>query len=240
MKLTIDWSQVPSEFKWAAMDASGAVWVYTKKPEKMTYGFTPQDKGLAEFLYIATSDWHDSLTERPEEPKVKQPEQPTATKHPHADFLAEALKDVLRQIQVKRAVCTDVDFRDVTLQEAIDYNENFVFRFADTVKPEVTSPLTDDELCEVWNKSNITAKNVVGYLHQLRTIAIAAKIATLKEVAAMPSECCTDGVIAQMYASVSEQPLRPQDTRIVTEFARYVWLQSASNFQAQLLKQLGE
>jgi hypothetical protein len=223
MKLTIDWSKVPSEFKWAAMDADGGVWAFSCKPVKMSdcFDLSP-NLGIAHYVDTApcSDDWRDLLTERPEEPTVKQPAQSTATKHPHADFIAEALKDVLRQIQVKIAACTDVDFRNVTLQEAIDYNENFVFRFADTVKPEVTSPLTDDDLVKAGQMTSVG----LGYIDAMRRVAIAAKIATLKEVAAMPSEtnldCSGGGFSAAMMQEFGNACI--------------------AEFQAKLLKQLGE
>jgi hypothetical protein len=238
MKLTIDWSKVSSGFKWAAMDEDGRVWLYTSKPVKETenYRFVPANNEFARMFAKAKSsknnDWQDTLTERPEEPKVEQPEQPTATKHPHADFLAEALKDTARNLEKKLLWDASGKWIPVNLYDVMQHDHTWEFRFADTVKPEVTSPLTDAELCDVWNKSNITAKNVVGYQHQLREIAIAAKIATLKEVAAMPSvTTMRDKALLDVIG---------MSTQISLSRLEAVANAAIAEFQKRILKQLGE
>ena len=214
-KLEINWSEVPSDFKWAAMDADGRVWLYKSKPILLSYSFAPANNEVAHIFDEAKSskynDWRDSLTQRPEESTVKQPaqakattpatepqndfdinvsgrtvpddesqpEQATATKHPHADFLAEALKDTSRKIEGQHR---NDGWDESNLTHVVNCGESWTFRFADTVKPEVTSPLTDHEIYAVWAKTDRSC-----HVRSLAPIAIAAKIATLKEVAAMPS-----------------------------------------------------
>ena len=89
------------------------------------------------------------LASLPEEPTVKQPEQVTATKHPHADFLAEAVKDTTRKIEGK--YLDYGDWEECSLTHVVASGNAWQFRFADTEKPKpvLVSPLNDDELWQL-------------------------------------------------------------------------------------------
>ena len=113
---------------------------------------------------------------------MEQPSQATATKHPHADFIAEALKDTSRKIEGQHRSGLRDEF---DLENVVKCDESWTFRFADTVKPEITSPLSDHELIQESNSVTIRGDDIG--LKNLRAIAIASKIATLKDVAAMPN-----------------------------------------------------
>ena len=222
-KLSIDWSQVPSEFKWAAMDANGRVWVFSCKPVKMSDCFD-HNPNLGTAQYIGTApcsdDWRDSLTERPEEPAVKQPAQATANKRPHTiELSAQEIQSGLDRVKWAESLIKQ-------LPESHDGRNSWLLNYGTKeVKPEVTSPLTDDEIADIYGMPSGTPTRFG------RKIAIAAKIATLKEVAAMPSVTSMDskalGMIVYDYASA------PKCYTAVANAA-------IAEFQKRLLKQLGE
>ena len=223
-KLEINWSEVPSDFKWAAINADGRVWIYTDKPEKGLRGFVLFNLRSVALLVETgpySPNWRDTLTERPEEPTVEQPEQPTAKPHKHAALIAEAVQDMTKQIYLK----TPQGWIESQLEYVVDdHAGEEQFSFAPLVKPEVTSPLTDDELDEIW-KSRFTLDTA------RRAIANAAHKAALKEVAAMPSKTTLpERNLIEMYVH-NEWPR-----------GTFVDLANAAiaEFQAQLLKQLGE
>ena len=224
MKLTIDWSQVPSEFKWAAMDADGKVWIYTNKPNKEQRRFMPTNGDVPGLVAprMYQSNWRDSLTERPtEEPKVEQLEQPSAKPHKHAALIAEWIKDTNRVVEVYEPVheCWEPRSNPVWFPDR-------QYRFADTVKPEVTSPLSDDEIYAVWAKTDRSC-----HVRSLAPIAITAKIATLKEVAAMPSETTLlERDLLDIY----------MDDELYDGTLVDVANAAIAEFQKSLLKQLGE
>lgn len=68
-QLVIPWKVIRPEYKWAAMDDSGAVWVYAEKPYANDSAWGSCD-GLEtiDALNIDTAgiDWRESLTARPE------------------------------------------------------------------------------------------------------------------------------------------------------------------------------
>lgn len=68
-QLMIPWEHIKPEYKWAAMDDSGAVWVYAEKPYANDSAWGSCD-GLEtiDALNINTTgiDWRESLTARPE------------------------------------------------------------------------------------------------------------------------------------------------------------------------------
>jgi len=64
MKLPIDWSQVPREFNYAAMDASGKIYAYSTKPEINFKTFFSDETSI---LIFSPDYWSDSLTERPKD-----------------------------------------------------------------------------------------------------------------------------------------------------------------------------
>lgn len=70
-KLEIPWEHIKPEFKWAAMDEIGDVYVYSTKPRMRTVEWR-QEMGYSininELLNIDTSgiDWRESLAQRPE------------------------------------------------------------------------------------------------------------------------------------------------------------------------------
>lgn len=68
-QLVIPWDHIKPEYKWAAMDESGSIWVYQSKPAASGSAWQSQ-KGLdgIDALNISTTgiDWRESLTARPE------------------------------------------------------------------------------------------------------------------------------------------------------------------------------
>lgn len=70
-KLEIPWEHIKPEFKWAAMDEDGAVYIYNNKPIMGRDGWDWDEGALAginNVLNIDTSgiDWRESLTQRHE------------------------------------------------------------------------------------------------------------------------------------------------------------------------------
>jgi len=62
MKLPIDWSKIPSEFNYAAMDADGRIYAYNSLPLS---SWDSWDNGEDGELISYAENWRDSLTERP-------------------------------------------------------------------------------------------------------------------------------------------------------------------------------
>ena len=148
--------------------------------------------------------------------------------HPHAAMITAWVQDTNRKVEYKCGAKW-YEFPDSLDDRILRFDKAYDWRFADEVPEPVNigSPLSDEEICDVWNKSNIIAKNVVGYQHQLREIAIAAKIATLKEVAAMPSKTT---LLEKDLLDIYMDDVTLVDVANAT----------IAEFQAQLLKQLGE
>lgn len=176
MKLNIDWAKVESRFKYAAMDSSGKVYLYEDLP-CLQNSMWDSGGNYISLGYHAASvgepNWEETLTERPTEKTEMSAQNNT---HLHAAIIAEAIKDTSRKIQCRykaRGIWVEISLDDV-----VKAPENWEFRFADTASI-VTSPLTDDELIAIWDESG-------NPLDACRTAAIAAKVATLKEVAVMP------------------------------------------------------
>lgn len=68
-QLVIPWEHIKPEYKWAAMDQSGSVWVYEQKPEIEVLGWAGEGiLECADALIIDTTgiDWRDSLVQRPD------------------------------------------------------------------------------------------------------------------------------------------------------------------------------
>ena len=76
-KPEIPWDAIKDEYKWAARDSSGKVWIYTSIPEvSPSFGSwdTPLGRGpqIADFISRSlkvdpgTCDWKDSLVQRPD------------------------------------------------------------------------------------------------------------------------------------------------------------------------------
>ena len=72
----------------------------------------------------------------------------SANKHPHADFLAEAVKNTSRKIEGK--YLEHSDWEVCSLTHVVASGNTWQFRFADTVKPVLVSPLSDSELTKIW------------------------------------------------------------------------------------------
>ena len=68
-KLDIPWQFIKPEFKWAAMDKNGEIYLYLEKPEcKDGYFYSINYMSLGDILNIDTTgvDWKTSLTQRPD------------------------------------------------------------------------------------------------------------------------------------------------------------------------------
>ena len=106
--------------------------------------------------------------------------------HTHAALIAEAIQNIDRCIlgrNLSHYTERARTWHAVALDEVVRNEdcEGWEFCFADTFGPKATSPLSDDEIMSIWGDSNGTAPEFG------REIAIAANVATLKEVAAMPN-----------------------------------------------------
>ena len=102
--------------------------------------------------------------------------------HTHAALIAEAIQTIDRCIlgrNLSHYTERARTWHAVALDEVVR-NEGWEFCFADTFGPKATSPLSDDEILYILETSGTPAQ--FG-----REVAIAANIATLKEVAAMPN-----------------------------------------------------
>jgi hypothetical protein len=179
MKLDIDWAKVESRFKYAAMDSGGKVYLYVDlpSPQNSLWDSGGDYKSLG---YHATSvsepNWEETLTERPtEEIKMSTPNKV----HLHAAIIAEAIKDTSRKIDGRYTA--HGRWVEISLDTVVNASEDWEFRFANTA-PTVTSPLTDDELLAVWTQ-NGTATNHAERMRDLKRVAIAAKVATIRKVA---------------------------------------------------------
>ena len=68
-KLNVPWEHIKPEYKWAAMDENGEVYVYVGKPEIQTENYTSnRDYENIGAINVGTDgvDWRESLTERPD------------------------------------------------------------------------------------------------------------------------------------------------------------------------------
>ena len=68
-QLVIPWEHIKQEYKWAAMDESGSVWVYEGKPKAgdSAWGYSGGLDGIGALNINTTGiDWRESLTARPE------------------------------------------------------------------------------------------------------------------------------------------------------------------------------
>lgn len=68
-RLIIPWEVIKPEYRWAAMDACGAIWVYESTPEIIDSSWTSGDSlSCADALNIDTTgiDWRESLVQRPD------------------------------------------------------------------------------------------------------------------------------------------------------------------------------
>jgi len=63
----IDWSKIPPEYKWAAMDKSGQWYAYTIEPNIGDTTWFPISVGLWIIFENPAPDWTTSLQKRPEE-----------------------------------------------------------------------------------------------------------------------------------------------------------------------------
>ena len=236
MKLDIDWAKVESRFKFAAMDPNGKVYVYVHLPfllESIWYSSGNYKSLGCHAASVGEPNWEETLTERPTEETEMSAQNNT---HLHAAIIADAIKDTSRQIEGRYT--KHGKWIEISLDDVVNASGAWKFRFADT-EPKVTSPLTDDELRDLWTQPS-TATNPAERMRDLKRVAIAVKVATIKEVANMPHEYCPDEGISEMYGTMFGQSLRPQDKQPVTEFAQYVWVCAVTRFQAQLLKLIGE
>jgi len=104
----------------------------------------------------------------------------SANKHPHADFLAEALKDTSRKIEGK--YLSPSEWEGCSLKHVITYGNAWQFRFADTVKQVRVSSMSDKQLDDIWwfDDSN--------YQEQRRAIANAAHNRAIEDVIKMVNE----------------------------------------------------
>jgi hypothetical protein len=175
--------------------------------------------------FVEKSKGTDVPVSDEQKPKVEQPEQATATKHPHADFLAEALKDTTRNLEKKLLWDAPRNWVPVNLYDVMQHDHTWEFRFADTVKPEVTSPLTDTELANLWCLESGSCEVA------LRNIANAAHKAAIKEVAAMPSETTLP---SNRLSTLLHSHM------LVSDGLEAVANAVISEFQKRILKQLGE
>jgi hypothetical protein len=150
-------------------------------------------------------------------------------KHPHAEFIAEALKDMSRKIEVKDwpgSVWSKCELIYALTATHETTGAQWKFRFADT-KPECVSPLTEKEFDQIyWDALNQHVreqdkKTIFGYA---QAIANAAHRAAIKQVTELPA-----------VTSLSRmQLLREYDS--VEDRANA----AIAEFQQTLLKQLGE
>lgn len=151
----------------------------------------------------------------------------SANKHPHAELIAEALKDTSRKIEGKYL---DNGWAESNLAHAVNCGESWQFRFADTVKPECISPLTNEELNKIHKGSYSGGE-------YRRAIANAAHNRAIEDVikliAAMPNvTTLTDAEIGRLVT------LAPYEGNV--NYSRRVANAAIAEFQLQLLKQLGE
>jgi len=67
-QLVIPWEHIKPEYKWAAMDDDGSVYVYKTEPEIRLGSWSGGFAASASALNINTTgiDWRESLTARPE------------------------------------------------------------------------------------------------------------------------------------------------------------------------------
>lgn len=67
-QFVIPWEVIRPEYKWAAMDESGTVYLFGGKPKMFSDGFMADIACNTRALNIDTTgiDWRESLTERPE------------------------------------------------------------------------------------------------------------------------------------------------------------------------------
>lgn len=68
-QLVIPWEHIKPEYKWAAMDESGSIWVYAGKPQAgdSGWGYLGGLDGVGALNINTTGiDWRESLTARPE------------------------------------------------------------------------------------------------------------------------------------------------------------------------------
>lgn len=72
-------------------------------------------------------------------------------KHPHAEFIAEAMQDTSREIEFRLKQYGDYGtWEDCTLVAVVMTNLDVEFRFSDTVKSSVISSLSDDAIKDIW------------------------------------------------------------------------------------------
>lgn len=67
-QLVIPWEHIKPEYKWAAMDESGVVWMHKEEPGICKDGWFSTGNYASAILNINTTgiDWRESLTARPE------------------------------------------------------------------------------------------------------------------------------------------------------------------------------
>lgn len=68
-QLIIPWEVIKPEYKWAAMDESGSLWVYEGKPKAgdSAWGYSGNLDGIGALNINTTGiDWRESLVQRPD------------------------------------------------------------------------------------------------------------------------------------------------------------------------------
>ena len=150
-------------------------------------------------------------------------------KHPHADFLAEALKDTSRKIEGK--YLEHGDWEGCSLTYVIAAVNAWQFRFADTVKTARVSPLTDEELNKIHKGSYSGGE-------YRRAIANASNKRAIEDVIKMVKNArmLTDAEIMKVYSNSGRSTMSTSDFCL----AYAIRDKAIADFQAQLLKQLGE
>ena len=99
----------------------------------------------------------------------------TPTPHPHADFIAEAIKDVSRKIEGQHR---DDGFEPSNLSHVIACAESWTFRFADTVKLVIVSSFTDEELIAIQGHHPATS----GHINNIRNLANIVAARAIKDL----------------------------------------------------------
>lgn len=141
---TFNWTGIDPKWKFAAKDLNGNVFIYKVKPSVHREEFLIDGDYSKHPSNSITGDWKDSLQTRPEPESVTP-----ANKHPHTEFIAEALLDVNRKIEGMHKHWSRGKYQECTISNIVSSSDTWTFRFADTVKPAVVSSLSDDEISEL-------------------------------------------------------------------------------------------
>ena len=136
---------------------------------------------------------------------IVEPKPANINQHRHLDIATEWMQDTTRTILEDRR-----DGEGYCIRSFPTWNPAYDYKFPDHVEQQISSPLSPEEMADIVHK------NVLKSMHEINeAIAIAAKIATLNDVAELVNEqILSDADIVKLYSQNGRPVMELSDWKL--------------------------